>query len=203
MTAKKNGSRIAFAIMAVFAIVTIYCAAVRMKADYRAHHEPATLSAQQISVRATPVCGLLGGGNGSLKETYELLQRVDANGAKHRIWVVDGIDAAGNCAVNTTWDAETGNLLIATHATPRRVPGKTPVFAPTGVTRAAWHWMETLGVGKTASRWIAPRQPELRDNTWKVVLCSDRYCATVLLDRDSHDLILLTVKTQDEAVRTS
>jgi hypothetical protein len=170
--------------MSAIATMGIYARQLRHRPEDMARKEMAT--ARRVARLAGPVCRRLCG------EGQELTQITEA--MTHRVWTADCVDSRGDVVVHTIWDAQTGALFEACHYARRYSNGKqAPVSADQAAT-VAWRWLDALGGGNMAPRWTLLQPPVMAGVTWKVVLSSEKYSATVFFDKYTQDLALLVIK---------
>jgi hypothetical protein len=192
--------RVRITILMGMTAAALYAAhARRMQAAAR----PTTdLTEQKITERAVSICRLFNGNSGSLYQTTDRLMRIDAQGRRHPTYAVNYDNERGQLIIHTVWDAETGQLLVAAHYFQNRTTGNPKSQHGDRPAQAAWRWLERLGVSSLASRWYIDAPPTLYTSPWSkvitqvVVLECDRYRATVYLDRNTEDLIWISVVTK-------
>ena len=180
----------------LIAMIAVFTSARRPRAT--AH---APLTAQQISVKAAPICRLLSGAGQTLEQTVDERFALLADGKKHKVWAVECGDMQEHNFVCTVWDAETGDLIYAVHMANRQEAG---TGAPVSAARAAdvaWQWMGRLRVATMGARWDVKNRPTLDKNSWHVVMRSADLTSTVVFDSHTQNLVYIIIKRNKDAVK--
>ena len=187
----------AYRIAGAIVLTALIVWAAHSGSGLRAARPNRILTAQQIAARAQTICRLLSGFDGQLQQTTEQAERVDTDGRRHVIYAVDCENDSGQHGVHTLWDAETGRLIQATHQ-PRHSAAD-PAIPANNPADVAWRWLQRLDVASWSSRWKVPTPP-IRDGDNSVIkLVSEKYCATVVVNRYTDDLVYITIKAEDRA----
>jgi hypothetical protein len=150
---------------------------------------PQQLSAQVLAAHRTlaPVA------NNAVWQKAQLQYMAQGDDRLRPLWVIDWDDRNGQPICSTSWDAETGKLLLAEHPVKRAWPRNVPAQSGQAAVRASWGWIKALGVDQSASGWRLTAPPSARGLGWVVTWQANNCRATITLDRWTLDLSTLYV----------
>ena len=192
-------------ILAIPVTIALVMACVGMrhvKPPYGATRPRSEFTEQQIEAKAERVCGLLSEDERQLHQTTDMTMLFMPDGRSHRLYLIDCEADAGKHLVHSTWDAETGRLVSAVHTGRRRQTQVGKLGGRINPAQVAWHWMERLDVANLSPYWQVPSPPVLGRFDWTVVMRCEHYCATVMFDPHTEDLISISVQTTGQSTHT-
>jgi hypothetical protein len=108
--------------------------------------------------------------------------RVERDGTIRRCWTSDCTDDSGGLVATFLWDAESGDLRLATGFPLKSSDGRaTPLSRHEAVTRAQ-DCLDIFGIRRQAVRWRLSRVQETKPQTWKVDWQAEGRIASVRLN---------------------
>lgn len=134
--------------------------------------------------RSRPICSAMTPNCNSLNLVGTPLQTGGSRNASRNVWMVDGYDAHNRFQVHLVWDADSGDLITASHATPWPSAPRTrlvPIQRKEAL-RITGSWLTTLGIAKEAPDWRPDSTPQDTDFVWRVEWTADTRKIAVTID---------------------
>jgi len=143
----------------------------------------------QIIKRSMPLCGALDTSHDSLRLICEPLP-TSADGKTCLVWMVDGLDPQGKFKVHLVWDAETGELMVASRSVEPRRWKKGVELKRKEAQQITSSWLTTLGISELASGWKPDSDLHDTNFVWRVKWRTGTRGVSVSIDARTGEFIM-------------
>jgi hypothetical protein len=158
-------------------------------ASYANAHKPyGQMTKEQVLSRSTKICSMMEPQleKISFNAVPEMVHTLD--GESKRVWLIDGSDSKDEFAAMLMWDADTGDLVSASHPPVPPRWGADQAMNSKDAVGVARDWLRTLGVnGRVA--WTLSEKPEKTIHLWFLTFYSGYKKAVVAIDALSGNLV--------------
>jgi hypothetical protein len=159
---------------------------------------------QQILTRTEPLCRVIAPSATGLRLFPTPICVHDAaSGLIRHLWLVNCGDAAGRYAAYLVWDADNGDLLLASSGDVLPLWDRKAALNRREAAQVVRRWMSALGFTSTAQQWRLTRAPMQRYDTWRFHMQSGDCKVIVAVYALSGDLVMARSKRlhADKTVR--
>lgn len=144
----------------------------------------------QIVSRSRPLIAALNPTNSTMKLTTLQITTRSRTGSEKKLWLVDGLNAAGTQQVHLVWEADTGELNIASHTAKIARRHSDREIGSRDAVRITGSWLTTLGVAGETVGWHADRDVTMSGRVWCVAWEAPQHKMHVAIDAVTGDLIM-------------
>ncbi len=142
----------------------------------------------QILKRSSPICAAIAQDTDGIRLVGVRLRGGTQGKPPSRLWAVDAYAIRGGFRSHLLWNAENGELLIASRFSPARGAADRPPMPADYAKRVTGSWMTTLGIAGLDSGWHV-EDADISGNSWRVTWRASAHRYRVAVDATNGNLL--------------